>query len=213
MTVGQLTDIVRRQPYSLVLFDEIEKAHPEVFNMLLQVLEDGYLTDAKGRKIDFTNTVVIMTSNIGADKLQKEASLGFRATKDSDMDRLAQLHEENSDRVKDELKHLMRPELLNRIDKIIVFRALTKAAVKKILDLQLAELKGRIANKNLGLQVAASAKKKLVDDGYDPKNGVRPLRRVIQDTIEDRLAEGILSGEFSAGDVIKVSAKGNKLSF
>src|SRR6185369_11722102 len=123
---GQLTDKVRRQPYSLVLFDEIEKAHPDVFNMLLQILEDGVLTDAKGRKIDFTNTVVIMTSNIGAQKLQKEASLGFHASNPNDLKDLDELHAANKDKVLDELKKTMRPELLNRIDKMIVFRALTK---------------------------------------------------------------------------------------
>ncbi|MDX1765753.1 MAG: AAA family ATPase, partial [Candidatus Saccharimonadales bacterium] len=210
---GQLTDTVRRQPYSLVLFDEIEKAHPEVFNMLLQVLEDGYLTDAKGRRVDFTNTVVIMTSNIGAEKLQKEASLGFRASKSDDIDRLSEMHKENVSRVRDELKNMMRPELLNRIDKIIVFKALTKANVKKILDLQLTELKERLSKKNLGLQVSTAAKKKLVAEGYDPKNGVRPLRRVIQDSIEDRLAEGILSGDFAAGDVVMVDIHKGELQF
>ena len=131
---GQLTDKIRRQPYSLVLFDEIEKAHPEVFNMLLQMLEDGYLTDAKGRRIDFTNTIVIMTSNIGADKLQKEADLGFQATAKKDLSNLDNLHEQNKDKVTAELKKMLRPELINRIDKIVVFRALTKADIFKIID-------------------------------------------------------------------------------
>src|SRR5205807_418853 len=131
---GQLTDKIRRQPYSLVLFDEIEKAHPDVFNMLLQVLEDGYITDAKGRKIDFTNTIVIMTSNIGAEKLQKEANFGFHTRSGDDIKDLADLHEANEGKVRDELKRMMRPELLNRIDKIVVFRALTKKDIMKIID-------------------------------------------------------------------------------
>ena len=129
---GQLTDKIRRQPYSLVLFDEIEKAHPDVFNMLLQILEDGYLSDAKGRKIDFTNTIVIMTSNVGAQKLQKEVSLGFHASVASELHNLDELHEQNKDKVLDELKHMLRPELLNRIDKMIVFRALTKKDIFKL---------------------------------------------------------------------------------
>ena len=134
---GQLTDKIRRQPYSLVLFDEIEKAHPDVFNMLLQLLEDGYLTDAKGRRIDFTNTIVIMTSNIGADKLQKEANFGFQAVDRDDLKDLDALHERNKDQVLDELRKMMRPELLNRIDKTIVFRALTKKDILRIIDLQI----------------------------------------------------------------------------
>jgi ATP-dependent Clp protease ATP-binding subunit ClpC len=155
---GQLTDKIRRQPYSLVLFDEIEKAHPEVFNMLLQILEDGVLTDAKGRKIDFTNTVIIMTSNVGADKLQKEASLGFQATGKQDRKDLDAMHAANKDKVRDELKKLMRPELLNRIDKVVVFRALTQPDALKILDLQLNELSERLIKHGIGVEVSLKAK-------------------------------------------------------
>ena len=151
---GQLTDKIRRQPYSLVLFDEIEKAHPDVFNMLLQILEDGYLTDAKGRSIDFTNTIVIMTSNIGADKLQKEANLGFNAKDPKDLNSLEQIHEENKEKVSSELKKSLRPELLNRIDKVIVFRALTKADIYKIIDLQIEELKNRLVKKGISLELS-----------------------------------------------------------
>lgn len=210
---GQLTDKIRRQPYSLVLFDEIEKAHPEVFNMLLQILEDGQLTDAKGRKIDFTNTVVIMTSNIGADKLQKEASLGFRVQKRDEMKELEELHDENTEKVTEDLKQLMRPELLNRIDKIVVFKALTKKDARRILDLQIKELGDRIAKKGLGIQVVSAAKRYLVDKGYDAHNGVRPLRRVIQDTLEDHLATGVISGEYNKGDVVRASLKKNELAY
>lgn len=204
---GQLTDKVRRQPYSLVVFDEIEKAHPEVFNMLLQVLEDGVLTDAKGRKIDFSNTIIIMTSNLGAEKLQKEASLGFHADDRSDFKDLDALHERNKEKVSEELKKLMRPELLNRIDKTIVFRALTKPDVLKILDLQLDELRQRLQKKGLGLQVTPAAKQYLLDNGYDAHNGVRPMRRLIQDTIEDHIALKMLDEEYQKGHIIQVAAK------
>lgn len=210
---GQLTDKIRRQPYSLVLFDEIEKAHPDVFNMLLQMLEDGYITDAKGRRIDFTNTIVIMTSNVGADKLQKEASFGFRATKADDLKDLEAMHEANKDRVNDELKKLLRPELLNRIDKTIVFHALTKKDIYKIIDLQVNELKERLQRKGLSVQLSASAKQYLLDHGYDAKNGVRPLRRLIQDTIEDHLALDLLDEKYAKGDIIQVASKNKELTY
>jgi ATP-dependent Clp protease ATP-binding subunit ClpC len=209
---GQLTDKIRRQPYSLILFDEIEKAHPEVFNMLLQIFEDGELTDAKGRKVDFKNTIIIMTSNIGAHLLQKEASLGFRVGASDNKD-LDQLHNENKSQVLDELKKYMRPELINRIDKIVVFRALTKDNVRKIIDVQIADLQDRMQRKKLGLIVANNAKEWLLENGYDPKNGVRPMRRLIQDSLEDAISEGILSGEYSEGSVIKVSLVKHKLNF
>lgn len=210
---GQLTDKIRRQPYSLVLLDEVEKAHPDVFNMLLQILEDGVLTDAKGRKIDFTNAIIIMTSNVGAEKLQKEASLGFQASRPGDIKDLNLLHERNKDRVMDELKKLMRPELINRIDKVIVFRALTKQNVLKILDLQLAELRSRLSKHGLGLSVGASAKRYLLKHGYDAHNGVRPMRRLLQDTIEDDIATGLLKGLYNKGDIISVSTSKKKLKY
>ena len=210
---GQLTDKIRRQPYSLVLFDEIEKAHPDVFNMLLQVLEDGYLTDAKGRKIDFTNTIVIMTSNIGAEKLQKEASLGFQAARPGDFDDLDALHDANKSNVLDRLKKEMRPELLNRIDKIIVFRGLTKKDIFRIMDLQIDELKNRLQKHGLGLQLSKSAKDYLLQHGYDARNGVRPLRRLIQDTIEDQMAVELLDNHYTKGDIVHVNAKGSELTY
>ena len=210
---GQLTDKIRRQPYSLVLFDEIEKAHPDVFNMLLQMLEDGYLTDAKGRKIDFTNTIVIMTSNVGADKLQKEASFGFRVRNAGEQKDLDALHEANESRVRDELKKLLRPELLNRIDKTIVFRALTQKDILKIIDLQIDELKSRLQRKGLSLQLSAAAKQYLLEKGYDAHNGVRPLRRLIQDTIEDHLSLDLLADQYSKGDIIQVATKKGALSY
>jgi len=210
---GQLTDKIRRQPYSLVLFDEIEKAHPDTFNMLLQILEDGVLTDGKGRKIDFTNTIVIMTSNVGAEKLQKEADFGFHASDPTTMKDLDALHERNKDKVSDELKKSMRPELLNRIDKVLVFRALTKKDIYRIIDLQIDELRQRLQRHGLGLQLTAAAKQYLLDNGYDAKNGVRPLRRLIQDTIEDHIANELLDDAFEKGQIIQVSTKNGALSY
>lgn len=210
---GQLTDKIRRKPYSLVLFDEIEKAHPDTFNMLLQILEDGVLSDAKGRKIDFTNTIVIMTSNIGAEKLQKEADFGFHATNTTDMKDLDSLHERNKDKVLEDLKKSMRPELLNRIDKTLVFRALTKKDIHRIIDLQIDELRARLQRHGLGIQLTSAAKQYLLDNGYDAKNGVRPLRRLIQDTIEDHIAAEILGGSYEKGQIVRVAAKNDKLEY
>lgn len=208
---GQLTEKIRRNPYSLLLFDEIEKAHPEVFNLLLQVLEDGYLTDAKGRKVDFTNAVIILTSNIGAEHLQKEASLGFTASTENDKSNLEVLHAHNSEKATEELKKIMRPELVNRFDKIVVFKALTRESASKILSLQLSELSLRIGGQGLGLYVSPSAKRILLNKGYSSKSGVRPLRRIIQETIEDEVAEKILNQATSEGDLIKVTSKKNDI--
>lgn len=210
---GQLTDKIRRQPYSLVLFDEIEKAHPDTFNIMLQILEDGQLTDAKGRKIDFTNTIVIMTSNIGADKLQKEASFGFSATRASDLKSLEALHQANKDKVYEEVKKLMRPELLNRIDKTIVFRALTKKDIFRIIDIQVEEVKRRVQKHGLSIQLSTAAKQYLLEHGYDAKNGVRPLRRLIQDTIEDHIAFELLSAKVDKGSIVQVGAKNGTLAY
>lgn len=210
---GQLTDKIRRQPYSLVLFDEIEKAHPEVFNVLLQILEDGALTDAKGRKIDFTNAIVIMTSNIGAEKLQKEAGLGFDATDKQDLKDLDTLHKANKDKVQEELKHLMRPELLNRVDKVLVFRALTRHNIMQILDLQINELKERLVKHGLSVHLTTKAKNYMLSEGYDAHNGVRPMRRLIQDTLEDHIATEVLSETYKPGDIIEVDVKGKKLVY
>ena len=210
---GQLTDKIRRQPYSVVLFDEIEKAHPDIFNMLLQVLEDGVLTDGKGRKIDFTNTIIIMTSNVGADKLQKEARLGFNADDNKDFENLDEVHEKNQEEVRSELKKLMRPELLNRIDKVIVFRALTKPDALEIVDLQLQELKNRLVRQGISIDASRAAKEYLVDKGYDAKNGARPVRRVIQEDIENYLADKLIADELPKGSVVKISVKKGDLEF
>ncbi|HSX35083.1 MAG TPA: ATP-dependent Clp protease ATP-binding subunit [Candidatus Saccharimonadales bacterium] len=210
---GQLTDKIRRRPYSLVLFDEIEKAHPDTFNMLLQILEDGTLTDAKGRKIDFTNTIVIMTSNIGAEKLQKEADLGFHAIDRSDLKDLDKLHDANKDKVLDVLKKTMRPEFLNRIDKVVVFRSLTQKDIYKIIDLQILELSKRLQKHGLGVTLTSGAKQFLLDKGYDAKNGVRPMRRLIQDEIEDHIATEMLAEHYQTGDIISVGAKNGELTY
>jgi len=210
---GQLTDKIRRQPYSVVLFDEIEKAHPDVFNMLLQLLEDGVISDAKGRKVDFSNTIVIMTSNIGAQKLQKEARLGFSADDNKDFQNLDELHAKNQEDVRSELKKLMRPELINRIDKTIVFRALTKSDALQIVDLQLDELRGRLVRKGISIVASKSAKEFLVEKGYDAKNGARPIRRLIQEEIEIHLADKLIANDLPKGSVVNISVKNDKLEY
>ena len=159
------------------------------------------MSDAKGRKIDFTNTIVIMTSNIGAEKLQKEASFGFGANLKAELDNLDELHQTNKDKVHEELKKMMRPELLNRIDKTIVFRALTKKDALKILDLQLDDLRARLVKKGIGLQVTKAAKEYLLEQGYDTHNGARPMRRLLQETLEDAIAGGLLDESYHKGDV------------
>ncbi len=204
---GQLTDKIRRHPYSVVLLDEIEKAHPDVFNVLLQILEDGHLSDAKGRKIDFTNAIIIMTSNIGAEKLQKEASFGFSAIKASDLDNLEELHTSNKDKVLDDLKKMMRPELINRIDKLIVFRALTKKNALDILELQINDLRERLVKKGIGLEINKDAKEYLLEKGYDVLNGARPMRRLLQETLEDAIAAGLLGENYHKGDVVRVGTR------
>jgi len=203
---GQLTDKIKRQPYSVVLFDEIEKAHSEVFNLLLQILEDGSLTDAKGHKVDFSNTIIILTSNIGADRLMKESSLGFHAVSKSDQKQLDTVHEENDAAVKNALSKLMRPELINRFDATITFRALTRREVAKIFDNLVDELQDRLIRKGIHLVISPSAKRFLIDKGYDEKFGARPLRRALQDHLEHAIADGILSGEYEKGSVLMASA-------
>lgn len=204
---GKLTDKIRRQPYSVVLFDEIEKAHPEVFQLLLQLLEDGKLTDAKGRTVDFSNTIVILTSNLGADKMMKESSLGFHASTKSDQKHLDTVHEENATAARDALSRMMRPELINRFDAVVTFRALTRKEVARIFDNLIDELQTRLIRKGIHLVIKPSAKKFLIDKGYDEKFGARPLRRAIQDELEHEIADGVLSGAYEKGSVLEVSAR------
>lgn len=209
---GQLTDKIRRQPYSVVLFDEIEKANAEVFNLLLQLLEDGRLTDAKGRSVDFSNTIIILTSNLGAEQMMKESSLGFHAKTKQDEKKLDTVHAENAAAAREALEKMMRPELINRFDAIVTFRALTQRQVGKIFTSLLDELQERLVRKGIRLVVAPSAKRLIIQEGYDEKFGARPLRRAMQDMLEHEIAEGILSEEYEKGTVLKVTAKKGKIA-
>ncbi len=204
---GQLTEKVRRKPYSVILMDEIEKAHHDVFNILLQILEDGRLTDGKGRTVDFRNTVVIMTSNVGAMFIKKQPSMGFRP---ADVEKG---YEQMKDRLLEELKRPFRPEFLNRVDDVIVFKSLTEEDISKIVDLMLHDLSGRITDYGLDLEVTAEAKELLAQEGFDPTYGARPLRRVIQKRLEDGISEELLRGRFTSGDTIVVEREGDSLSF
>jgi ATP-dependent Clp protease ATP-binding subunit ClpC len=208
---GQLTDKIRRQPYSVVLFDEIEKANPEVFHLLLQILEDGTLTDAKGHKVDFSHAIIILTSNLGADRMMKESSLGFSAITRHDQKQLDDVHKENAVAAEEALNRIMRPELINRFDAIVTFRALTKKEVGKIFDALLAELQDRLVRKGIHLVIAASAKRQVIAEGHDEKYGARPLRRAMQDLLELPVADGILSGEYEKGTVLKIAAVRGKI--
>jgi ATP-dependent Clp protease ATP-binding subunit ClpC len=203
---GQLTEAVRRKPYSVILLDEIEKAHPEVFNILLQILEDGRLSDAKGRAVDFRNTIIIMTSNVGASLLNQDARLGFsikRSGLDEEKERHRD-HEEMIRKIMNELKSAFKPEFLNRIDATIVFKALTLPEVHQICDLLMARIKAQLVEQQIELEVTPEGKDYLVEKGFDPAFGARPLRRTIQTMIEDPLAEGMLQGRFYPGCKIVV---------
>jgi len=195
---GQLTEKVRRKPYSVILLDEIEKAHPDVFNILLQILEDGRLTDGKGRTVNFRNAVIIMTSNVGANLIKKQPTMGFQP------DDVEKSYEDMKGRLLEELKRTFRPEFLNRVDDLIVFKPLTKEEIAQIVDLMLADLSKRIADYGLQLDVSAEAKELLAREGFDPTYGARPLRRVIQKRLEDGISEELLRGTFTAGDTISV---------
>ncbi|ALS24832.1 MULTISPECIES: ATP-dependent protease ATP-binding subunit ClpC [Paenibacillus] len=203
---GQLTEKVRRKPYSVVLLDEIEKAHPEVFNILLQVLEDGRLTDSKGRTVDFRNTLIIMTSNVGADLIKKNSTLGFTAAQDSGRD-----YANMKDKVMGELKKSFRPEFLNRIDEIIVFHSLDEKHIGEIVSLMAEELRKRLKEQEVDFVLTDAAKAFLAKEGYDPAFGARPLRRAIQKHIEDRLSEELLRGNISKGDTLTIDEKEGEL--
>ncbi|MBR2626650.1 MAG: AAA family ATPase, partial [Peptococcaceae bacterium] len=199
---GQLTEAVRRKPYSIVLLDEIEKAHPDVFNILLQVLDDGRLTDSQGRTVDFKNTVIIMTSNVGASNIRTTGTMGFNADASKAEEQAA--YDKMKARVMDALKATFRPEFLNRVDETIVFHALEKEHILSIVDLMMKDLHKRLQEQEISMDVSAEAKEKLVAEGYDPAYGARPLRRAIQRMVEDPLAEDLLMGRYKAGDVVKV---------
>ncbi len=208
---GKLTEAVRRKPYSVILFDEIEKAHPDVFNLLLQILEDGVLTDGQGNKIKFNNTIVILTSNLGSADMYRESELGFKAKTKQDKKVLEQEYEENKEYAMKALKKVMRPELINRLDDIEVFHALTRKDVEKIFDNLINELKKRLATKGIGLKVEEEAKNYLIEKGYDPKNGARPLRRCIEDEVESLLSEKIIAEELVKGDIPVLKLKKGEL--
>ena len=198
---GKLTEAVRRKPYSVILFDEIEKAHPDVFNLLLQILEDGVLTDGQGNKIKFNNTIVILTSNLGSADMYRESELGFTAKTAKDKKALAEEYEENKSYAMKALKKVMRPELINRLDNILVFHALTRKNVERIFDNLIGDLKRRLATKGVGIKIDEKAKDYLIEKGYDPKNGARPLRRCIEDEVESLLSEEIIAEKLVKGDI------------
>lgn len=210
---GKLTEQIRRHPYSVVLFDEIEKAHPDVFNILLQILEDGALTDGQGTKVKFNNSIVILTSNLGAEEMYRESELGFTAKTKKDTKALEAEHAANEAAAMKALRKLMRPELVNRFDSIVTFNALTEKNVSRIFDNMIAVLKKRMAEKSIGLEISEEAKKHLIEKGFDVKNGARPLRRAIEDELESLLADHILDGSLDKGQVAKIGLKDDKLSF
>ncbi|WP_423224400.1 ATP-dependent Clp protease ATP-binding subunit [Candidatus Amarolinea aalborgensis] len=198
---GQLTEAVRRRPYSVVLLDEIEKAHPEVFNMLLQIMEDGHLSDAKGRRVDFRNAIIIMTSNVGAQLIKRATSLGFIPNRD-EQKKVEDEYQAMRERVTDALKKTFRPEFLNRVDGVMVFRALTKQQITDIVDLELKRVHWQLSEHNISLQISDATKEHVANIGYDPDYGARPLRRAIQNLLDDPLSEGVLAGRFSPGDTV-----------
>jgi ATP-dependent Clp protease ATP-binding subunit ClpB len=202
---GQLTEAVRRHPYSVVLFDEIEKAHQDVFNVLLQVLDDGRLTDNQGRTVDFKNTILIMTSNLGSDIIMAEYEKSAEIS-DSVYDRV-------KNRILDLLRHSLRPEFLNRIDEIVVFKPLGETEIEKIVDLEFADVLTRLQANGISAELTADAMKYLARDGYDPQFGARPLKRVVKRLLTDQLANFILSGRFVSGDRVLINADNSGLTF
>jgi ATP-dependent Clp protease ATP-binding subunit ClpC len=200
---GQLTDLVRRKSYCLILLDEIEKAHPDVFNTLLQIFDDGHLSDAKGRKVDFRNTIIIMTSNVGSDLIRKDARVGFQTAQD-DSKTAEDAYKRMKLRVEEEMKRVFRPEFLNRIDQSVVFRSLQQEHIRAIVDLELEDLRTNLKTKGMSLEVTDALLDHLGTEGWDPVFGARPLRRVIQNQLEDPLSDSVLSGRYEEGDTIRV---------
>jgi ATP-dependent Clp protease ATP-binding subunit ClpC len=209
---GQLTETVRRRPFTVVCFDEVEKAHPEAINMLLQIMEDGHLSDAKGRKVDFRNTIVLMTSNVGADVIGRSTSLGFGKTRQAAQNE-ADAYGEMKEKVLSELKHSFRPEFLNRVDGVIVFHALSREQIKQIVDLEVSKVGERLGEHGMQLGLSEAAREYLASKGYDPELGARPLRRVVQSEVEDALSEGLLSGRFGKSDQIMIDVQDGQLAF
>ena len=209
---GQLTEAVRRKSYSCILLDEIEKAHPDVFNILLQIFDDGHLTDAKGRRVDFRNTIIIMTSNIGAETIKKEGTIGFVSRADeSKIQKLS--YERMRDKLLEEMKKVFRPEFINRLDGTVVFHALTKEHIIQIVDLMLNQVRAQLKEQEIGLDVSQEVKELIAEKGFDPTFGARPLRRTIQNMIENPLSEKLLRGEFREGDTIRLEREGDAVVF
>jgi ATP-dependent Clp protease ATP-binding subunit ClpC len=206
---GQLSEAVRRRPYSVVLFDEIEKAHPDVMHLLLQILEDGKITDSLGRKIDFRNTIIIMTSNVGAEILRRQTTMGFGATKPLGEHEFEAMR----DRLLEEAKKVFKPEFINRLDDIIVFHQLTKADLMQIVELEVAKVLRRVKAKEVHIELEQSAKEFLIEKGYDPQYGARPMRRAVERYLEDPFAEELLRGNVKGGDVVHVGVNNGKLVF
>ena len=200
---GQLTEAIRRRPYSIVVFDEIEKAHPETFNILLQIMEEGQLSDAKGQKVDFRNAIIIMTSNVGADAIKRQPNLGFAFQQDA-VTAAESEHGDMQKKLMDELKRAFRPEFINRVDSVVVFRQLTKEHIRAIVDIQLEEVNERLAENDIRITATLAAKDWIAEEGYDPEYGARPLRRVIQTEIEDRMSDEVLAGKIVDGSTISV---------
>ncbi|MGB5845273.1 MAG: ATP-dependent Clp protease ATP-binding subunit [Anaerolineales bacterium] len=208
---GQLTEALRRRPYSIVVFDEIEKAHPEAHNLLLQIMEEGHLSDARGRKVDFRNALVVMTSNVGADMIKRQTSIGFDVKRDQELEEhLA--YQEMRKKLLESLKRVFRPEFINRVDGVIVFRALSKESIREIVQLELDKVSLRLEEHAIVIKITPAALDLFVEMGYDPEMGARPLRRVIQQNIEDTLSDSLLSGEFEDGDTIIVDAIDEEIS-
>ena len=205
---GQLTEKIKRRPYSVILLDEIEKAHPDVFNILLQIFEDGHLTDSQGRRVDFKNTVVVMTSNLGAREIHKNAPMGFKKIDSEDLS-----YNEIKSKVMNELKKAFRPEFLNRLDEVIVFHKLTKKQIYKIIDLMILRIKEQLELQGIAIELMESSKELLLKRGYDPSMGARPMRRCIQNLIEDPISEKIISSEIKPGEKIEVSAENDEMHF
>jgi ATP-dependent Clp protease ATP-binding subunit ClpC len=207
---GQLTETVRHKSYTCILFDEIEKAHPDVFNILLQIFDDGHLTDAKGRRVDFRNSIIIMTSNIGAELIRKGSSIGFVSRTDEAKTE-QRSYESMKEKLLSELKKTFHPEFLNRIDGVVVFHALAKEHIRKIVDLLLSQVANQLGEKNIKLEVTDAVKDFLGEKGYDEVFGARPLRRVIQNMVEDKLSDGLLRGQFRAGDTAIVDLENGEV--
>jgi len=205
---GQLTEKIKRKPYSVILLDEIEKAHPDVFNILLQIFEDGHLTDSQGRRVDFKNTVIIMTSNLGAREINKNNPLGFKKIEDEDVS-----YDEIKNKVMSELKKAFRPEFLNRLDEVIVFHKLTRNEIYQIIDLMVSRIADQLDIQGIAMELKESAKELLLKKGYDPAMGARPMRRIIQSLIEDSISEKLISAEIKAGELIEISAENDQIQF